>query len=85
MSLVSFGSSNNPSWSEMIRLEPRLSELAQRAWRVSADDWRSYIALKRLLQLLVGWNCEKPELRSDEAFDAAHGVVFRQFRGGCRR
>jgi hypothetical protein len=35
--------------------------------------------LKRRLQLLCGWDAEKPQLQSTESYDVAHRFIFSRF------
>ena len=69
------------SWSELIRLEPRLEALRQTVATDSDGSWPAYFARKRQLQELVGWFAVKRDLPmgmyTTRAFDTAFDVVMR--------
>lgn len=71
----------NPTWEELVALEPRLAELYTEARAVRRT--RRFCAnavwvrqFKPRLLRLAGWYAEKPELRTTGAYDVAYRTLY---------
>lgn len=51
--------------------DPRVGAVLDKARRSRCRTWRIYERLKGQLDGLVGYNADRPELRSSEAYEAA--------------
>ena len=59
-------------WDEMCRMEPELLVLERQAKLIGADNkHENYEAMKECMARYVGWEAEKEELGSSEAWDIA--------------
>jgi hypothetical protein len=77
-----------PTWAELVRLEPRLLALQRDIRAVDGSDphfcankvWYRPGGFKDRLCQLVGWYAERddPVLRSSEAYDVAYDHLYRQ-------
>ena len=73
-------------WYEAVALEPRLHDLEEaiRLTVIDRDDpsyWREYSTWEKRLCELVGWNAEKPELRSSRSYHGCHEYLLAVFEG----
>jgi len=78
-------------WNKLIKVEPRLLDLAKQALDYKRNSrkekivcannrWYGYgewehRGIKQQLILLVGWEAEKPELRTTAAYDIAYSYL----------
>ncbi|QEF99756.1 hypothetical protein Mal15_38220 [Stieleria maiorica] len=61
------------TWDAMVKAEPRLLALEQRArsYRGDRDIWDRYSLVKASLSRLVGWECHRRELADTEHYRVA--------------
>ncbi len=70
------------TWTELIAIEPRLEALRAEVAAVDGSDahfcanriW--YQHFKPRLLGLVGWECERDELRSEQPRDVAYDTIY---------
>ena len=78
------------TWGELIEIEPRVEALRKEAAAAdgSAPDFCAndlwFCRFKPRVTKLAGWDAEKPELRTPEAYDLAYQTVYNQLPA-CRR
>lgn len=72
------------TWSELTALEPELETLLEKtkAARPRRYFWNEWELIKGRLKYLVGWDAQKPELGSSEAWDIAYQRLLGAFRTG---
>jgi hypothetical protein len=72
------------TFQQLVRIEPRLKELAARAAAIDGSDpdfcanrvW--YGTFKPALLKLVGWEATHPLLKSEAAYDAAYDYLYQR-------
>jgi hypothetical protein len=80
------------TWTEIVSIEPRLSELLREVQAVkdpggkyfcANDHWYPLGGFKSRLSRLVGWHAENPALRTCEAYDIAYDFLY-ELLPNCR-
>lgn len=61
----------NIAMSQIYEIEPRIKAVMSEAKKVVNPDWGDYSRYKRKLESLVGYESEKGEICSEEAYDKA--------------
>ena len=76
---------------KLCEVEPELRRLAELAWSKrdpGGEVWCPnriwYDQIKPELKKLVGWGGTNPEVRGNEAYEAAYRVLYDALPGGCR-
>jgi hypothetical protein len=63
-------------FAELCQLEPRLTTLLLEVMAKQPTTWSWYRHVKPRLYALVGWEAERRELRTCEAYDVAYEVLY---------